>query len=189
MNRRQLLTAGGSALLGAAVAGRLFAAPTTGPRFLLVFLRGGYDSSQSAHPLFEQLLLRGAPEYRHRPARRGLEHRRARAGCRLGARARGARHHRRDVPASARSPSSRSPAPMICRAATSKPRTASNSASPPSGARNYRSGFLGRLSDTLLGSSTQRAADRLHRCAAARLPRRGDGAEPLAQECRQAAVR
>ena len=61
MNRRDLLTVGGSALVGAAVAGRLFAAPTTGPRFLLVFLRGGYDSTQLPHSLFEQLLLRGAP--------------------------------------------------------------------------------------------------------------------------------
>ena len=44
MKRRQVLKLGGAALTSAAIAGRLYAAPTTGPRFLLVFLRGGYDS-------------------------------------------------------------------------------------------------------------------------------------------------
>jgi uncharacterized protein (DUF1501 family) len=44
MKRRQVLKLGCAALATAGVAGRLYAAPTTGPRFLLVFLRGGYDS-------------------------------------------------------------------------------------------------------------------------------------------------
>jgi uncharacterized protein (DUF1501 family) len=44
MQRRQVLKLGGAALATAAVTGRLYAAPTAGPRFLLVFLRGGYDS-------------------------------------------------------------------------------------------------------------------------------------------------
>jgi uncharacterized protein (DUF1501 family) len=44
MKRRQVLKLGCAALTTAAVTGRLYAAPTTGPRFLLVFLRGGYDS-------------------------------------------------------------------------------------------------------------------------------------------------
>jgi uncharacterized protein (DUF1501 family) len=44
MKRRQVLKLGCAALATAGVSGRLFAAPTTGPRFLLVFLRGGYDS-------------------------------------------------------------------------------------------------------------------------------------------------
>jgi len=44
MKRRQVLKLGYAALATAAVTGRLYAAPTTGPRFLLVFLRGGYDS-------------------------------------------------------------------------------------------------------------------------------------------------
>src|SRR5271156_996303 len=44
MKRRQVLKLGCAALTTAAIAGRLYAAPTTGPRFLLVFLRGGYDS-------------------------------------------------------------------------------------------------------------------------------------------------
>src|SRR5580658_1202708 len=44
MQRRQVLKLGCAALAGAAVSGRLYAAPADGPRFLLVFLRGGYDA-------------------------------------------------------------------------------------------------------------------------------------------------
>jgi uncharacterized protein (DUF1501 family) len=44
MNRRHLLKLGGATLLTAGISGRLYAAPASGPRFLLVFLRGGYDS-------------------------------------------------------------------------------------------------------------------------------------------------
>src|ERR1700685_1647064 len=44
MKRRQVLKLGCAALTTGAIAARLYAAPTTGPRFLLVFLRGGYDS-------------------------------------------------------------------------------------------------------------------------------------------------
>jgi uncharacterized protein (DUF1501 family) len=43
MKRRQVLKLGCAALAAAGVTGRLYAAPTAGPRFLLVFLRGGYD--------------------------------------------------------------------------------------------------------------------------------------------------
>jgi len=44
MKRRHVLKLGCAALATAGVTGRLYAAPTAGPRFLLVFLRGGYDS-------------------------------------------------------------------------------------------------------------------------------------------------
>jgi len=37
MNRRHLLRVGSAALAGAAVGGRLFAAPVSGPRLLIVF--------------------------------------------------------------------------------------------------------------------------------------------------------
>src|SRR6202044_983393 len=53
MNRRRLLKLGGPPLAGvgaSVVPGRLFAAPTSGPRFLLVFLRGGYDSTNLLIP-------------------------------------------------------------------------------------------------------------------------------------------
>lgn len=49
MNRRELLTSGMtfSMLAGA---GRLFAGAATSPRFLLVFLRGGYDCANLLVP-------------------------------------------------------------------------------------------------------------------------------------------
>jgi len=50
MNRRHLLRLAGAALAGGGIAGRLFAAPISGPRFLLVFLRGGYDSTNLLIP-------------------------------------------------------------------------------------------------------------------------------------------
>src|ERR1700678_3537393 len=50
MNRRHLLQFGSAALLSASVRGRLFAAPAAGPRFLMVFLRGGYDSTNLLVP-------------------------------------------------------------------------------------------------------------------------------------------
>jgi uncharacterized protein (DUF1501 family) len=50
MNRRELLQYSSAALLSAGCAGRLYAAPVGGPRFLLVFLRGGYDSSNLLIP-------------------------------------------------------------------------------------------------------------------------------------------
>jgi uncharacterized protein (DUF1501 family) len=50
MNRRELLRYGSAALLSLGYAGRLYAAPLSGPRFLLVFLRGGYDSTNLLVP-------------------------------------------------------------------------------------------------------------------------------------------
>jgi uncharacterized protein (DUF1501 family) len=50
MNRRQLIKLGGAALASAGIGGRLYAAPSAGPRFLLVFLRGGYDSTNLLIP-------------------------------------------------------------------------------------------------------------------------------------------
>jgi uncharacterized protein (DUF1501 family) len=51
MKRRHALKLGCAALLGAAGGtARLFAAPVSGPRFLLVFLRGGYDSTNLLIP-------------------------------------------------------------------------------------------------------------------------------------------
>jgi uncharacterized protein (DUF1501 family) len=50
LRRRELLKLGGAALVSAATTGRLFAAPASGPRFLLVFLRGGYDAANLLIP-------------------------------------------------------------------------------------------------------------------------------------------
>src|SRR6204780_134082 len=45
MNRRELLQLGSAALASVGVSSRLYAAPAGGARFLLVFLRGGYEST------------------------------------------------------------------------------------------------------------------------------------------------
>src|ERR1700728_324315 len=50
MNRRHLLRLGSAVLMSAGVSGRLFAAPIAGPRLLVVFLRGGYDSTNLLVP-------------------------------------------------------------------------------------------------------------------------------------------
>jgi uncharacterized protein (DUF1501 family) len=50
MNRRDLIKFASAAAFGFGNAYRLYAAPVTGPRFLLVFLRGGYDASNFLVP-------------------------------------------------------------------------------------------------------------------------------------------
>jgi uncharacterized protein (DUF1501 family) len=61
MNRRHLLKMGGAALLCAGVSGRLYAAPAGGPRFLLVFLRGGYDSTNLLIPYSSSFYYEARP--------------------------------------------------------------------------------------------------------------------------------
>jgi uncharacterized protein (DUF1501 family) len=48
--RREFLAVGGAALAGIGICGRLYAAPVTGPRLLVVFLRGGYDCANFLVP-------------------------------------------------------------------------------------------------------------------------------------------
>src|SRR5271156_793611 len=50
MNRRQMLQLSAAGLASALPAARLYAAPVSGPRFLLVFLRGGYDATNLLIP-------------------------------------------------------------------------------------------------------------------------------------------
>jgi uncharacterized protein (DUF1501 family) len=61
MSRRRVLKLGSAALLGAGISGRLFAAPAGGPRFLLVFLRGGYDSSNFLVPYSSSFYYEARP--------------------------------------------------------------------------------------------------------------------------------
>jgi uncharacterized protein (DUF1501 family) len=61
MNRRRLLKLSGAALLGAGISGRLFAAPMNGPRFLLMFLRGGYDSTNFLIPYSSSFYYEARP--------------------------------------------------------------------------------------------------------------------------------
>jgi uncharacterized protein (DUF1501 family) len=61
LNRRQALKLGGAAALSAAITGRLYAAPPAGPRFLLVFLRGGYDSTNVLIPYSSSFYYEARP--------------------------------------------------------------------------------------------------------------------------------
>jgi uncharacterized protein (DUF1501 family) len=60
MNRRELLM-GGTALTGLTIGGQLFAAPTSAPRFLLVFLRGGYDCANLLVPIASDFYYEARP--------------------------------------------------------------------------------------------------------------------------------
>jgi len=62
MKRRHALQLGLAAALGAACApARLFSAPLSGPRFLLVFLRGGYDSTNCLIPYSSDFYYESRP--------------------------------------------------------------------------------------------------------------------------------
>ena len=64
MNRRQFLLAAAStaaALPTLSFSGRLFAAPTSSPRFLLVFLRGGYDCNNLLVPYASDFYYESRP--------------------------------------------------------------------------------------------------------------------------------
>ncbi len=60
MNRRHFLTTL-AALPAAGLAGRLFAAPASSPRFLLVFLRGGYDCANLLVPYASDFYYESRP--------------------------------------------------------------------------------------------------------------------------------
>ncbi len=152
INRRRLLALGGAALVSAGVTGRLFAAPPAGPRFLLVFLRGGYDSSN--------LLVPYSSSYYYE-ARPNIAIARPDTASNTSALALNADW--------ALAPAVRDTigAMYLARQAAFIPFAGTDDLSrshfetqdsielgqPSHGARNFRSGFLGRLSDTLLGSS------------------------------------
>src|SRR6202050_5204983 len=153
MNRRHVLKIAGAALLSAGVRGRLFAAPTAGPRFLLVFLRGGYDSTN--------LLVPYSSSYYYE-ARPNIAIARPDAASSTGALALnadwalapavrdtiGAMYLERQVafiPFAGTDDLSRS---------HFETQDSIELGQTVNGTRNFRSGFLGRLSDTLLGSSS-----------------------------------
>ena len=61
MNRRELLQLGTAALASVGVSSRLYAAPAGGARFLLVFLRGGYDSTNVVIPYASSFYYEARP--------------------------------------------------------------------------------------------------------------------------------
>ena len=152
MNRRHLIKLGGAALLTAGVSGRLYAAPAAGPRFLLVFLRGGYDSTNLLIPYSSSFYYEARPN---------IAIPKPDAALNTGALALDADW--------ALAPAVRETIGTLYmqRQAAFIPFAGTDDLSrshfetqdsielgqPGGGGRNYRSGFLGRLSDTLLGAN------------------------------------
>lgn len=157
MSRRQALKLGGAAALSAAIAGRLYAAPAAGPRFLLVFLRGGYDSTNLLIPYSSSFYYEARPnlaiarpdpasntgalaldsDWALAPAVResiGVMYRQGQVAF---------------VPFAGTDDLSRS---------HFETQDSIELGQPSAGARQYGSGFLGRLSETLLGSSSMHSS-------------------------------
>ena len=151
MNRRHLIKLAGAMCVNAGMAGRLFAAPVGGPRFLLVFLRGGYDSLNLLVP------YASADYYEARP---NIAVARPDVNATTGAMSLdgnwalapavrdtvGSLYVQRQVafiPFAGTDDMSRS---------HFETQDSIELGQPMQGTRNYRSGFLGRLSDTLLGA-------------------------------------
>jgi len=151
MNRRRLLELGGAALMTAGLAGRLYAAPASGPRFLLVFLRGGYDSTNLLIPYSSGYYYEARPNIAiPKPdAASNTSALALNADWALAPAVRetiGAMYLQRQVafvPFAGTDDLSRSHFET----------QDSIELGQPSGTRNYRSGFLGRLSDTLVGTA------------------------------------
>ena len=153
MNRRHLLALGSTVLVSAAVTGRLFAAPISAPRFLLVFLRGGYDSTNLLIPYSSSYYYEARPSIaipRPDPASSSgalaLD-----ADWALAPAVRntiGTMYQQRQaafIPFAGTDDLSRS---------HFETQDSIELGQPSGSIRNYRSGFLGRLSDTLLGASS-----------------------------------
>jgi uncharacterized protein (DUF1501 family) len=152
MKRRHMLQLCGATMLASGVSGRLFAAPITGPRFLMVFLRGGYDSTNLLVPYSSSYYYEARPniaipkpdptlsttalaldaDWALAPAVRDTI---------------GAMYSQQQVafvPFAGTDDLSRS---------HFETQDSIELGQPSNGTRNYRSGFLGRLSDSLIGAS------------------------------------
>jgi uncharacterized protein (DUF1501 family) len=154
MNRRQVLKAACATLATVGgVSGRIFAAPTSGPRFLLVFLRGGYDSNN--------LLIPYAESYYYE-ARPNIAIPRPDAASSTGALALNADWALapavRDTIGALYMQGQAAFVPFAGTDDLSRSHFETQDSielgQPLGGTRNYRSGFLGRLSETLVGASS-----------------------------------
>jgi uncharacterized protein (DUF1501 family) len=152
MKRRHLLQLGSAALVSLGVSGRMFAAPTTGPRFLMVFLRGGYDSTNLLIPYSSSYYYEARPNIaipKPDPASNttalALDAEWALAPA------------VRDTLGSMYTQGQVAFIPFAGTDDLSRSHFETQDSielgQPSNGTHNYRSGFLGRLSDTLAGSS------------------------------------
>jgi uncharacterized protein (DUF1501 family) len=152
MERRDALRLGCAALMSSGLTGRLFAAPQSGPRFLLVFLRGGYDALNLLVPYSSGFYYESRPNIAiARPdATSNTGALALNADWALAPAVRdtiGAMYLERQVafiPFAGTDDLSRS---------HFETQDSIELGQPAGGVRDYRSGFLGRLSQTLLGTS------------------------------------
>jgi uncharacterized protein (DUF1501 family) len=152
MKRRDALRLGCAALMSGGLTGRLFAAPQSGPRFLLVFLRGGYDALNLLVPYSSGFYYESRPNIAiARPDSTSNTGALAlNADWALAPAVRdtiGAMYRERQVafiPFAGTDDLSRS---------HFETQDSIELGQPAGGARAYRSGFLGRLSQTLLGTA------------------------------------
>jgi uncharacterized protein (DUF1501 family) len=157
MKRRHVLKLGCAALMSAGLAARLFAAPITGPRFLLVFLRGGYDSTNLLVPYSSSFYYESRPNIAiARPDPASTTGALAlNADWALAPAVRetiGTLYQQRQVafiPFAGTDDLSRS---------HFETQDSIELGQPVNGARNYRSGFLGRLAEGLVGSPANAAS-------------------------------
>jgi uncharacterized protein (DUF1501 family) len=157
MKRRHVLKLGCAALVSAGVTARLFAAPITGPRFLLVFLRGGYDSTNLLVPYSSGFYYESRPNIAiARPGPASTTGALAlNADWALAPAVRetiGTLYQQRQVafiPFAGTDDLSRS---------HFETQDSIELGQPVNGARNYRSGFLGRLAEGLVGSPANAAS-------------------------------
>jgi uncharacterized protein (DUF1501 family) len=156
MNRRHLLQLGSAALVSVGLSGRLFAAPVTGPRFLLVFLRGGYDAANLLIPYSSSYYYEARPNIAiAKPDPSSTTTALALNGDWALAPA------VRDTVGSMYLQGQVAFIPFAGTDDLSRSHFETQDSielgQPANGTRNYRSGFLGRLSDTLIGSSNSAA--------------------------------
>jgi uncharacterized protein (DUF1501 family) len=156
MKRRQVLGLGCAALASAGIAGRLFAAPAGGPRFLLVFLRGGYDSTNLLVPYSSGFYYESRPNIAIPKPDPSLS---------TGALALDADWALAPAVRDTIGPLYRQRQAAFIPFAGTEDMTRSHFETqdsielgqPVSSSRNYRSGFLGRLSEALTGSAADAA--------------------------------
>jgi len=160
MNRRQMLALGAASLACTGQGTQLYAAPVGGPRFLLVFLRGGYDAANLLIPYSSSYYYESRPSLaiaRPDPAlvtgALALD-----ADWALAPAVRdtiGGLYQQRQVafvPFAGTDDLTRS---------HFETQDSIELGQPVNGARNYRSGFLARLSETLVGTSAIAFTDAL----------------------------
>ena len=148
MNRRDLIKAF-AALAPMTVAGRVWAAPATDARLLVVFLRGAYDAANVVVPVSSDFYYASRPTLALPGPMSAIPMRRCQLERGLGPASGAARQHLSIVGASERSHSSRLPALDDL---TPQPfRNPGHDRTWPAvgGSRDYRSGFMSRLAAEL----------------------------------------